>query len=107
MRLNLLLASLLALSACYAPPPPYNVAPSSPVNVAYSCADGQSPVVRYFPDSRATIRLSADRAVELTGQEDASGGTFTGEGVVLGTEGSDATLEIDGAQTSCRRTPSA
>jgi hypothetical protein len=107
MRQSLPLASLLALSACYAPPPAYNVAPSSPVNVAYSCADGQTPVVRYFPDSRATIRLSANRTVELAGREDATGGTFTGEGVVLRTEGSDATLEIDGAQTSCKRTPSA
>lgn len=102
----LVLAGLAPLAACGAPPPPYNVPPSSPVNVAYSCADGQTPVVRYFANNRATIRLSPDRAVELTGQESGSATRFVGEGVVLTTEGREATLEMAGSRTSCRRTPS-
>ena len=106
MRQSLLLASLLALSACFAPPAPSSVAPRSPVNVAYACADGQTPVVRYFPDDQATIRLSSNRAVELRGQEEASGARYAGEDVVLSTSGSEATLAVSGAQTSCKRTPS-
>ena len=106
MRHPLVLAAVAGLAACGAPPPPYNVAPSSPVNVAYACADGQSPVVRYFPGNRATIRLSPDRAVELTGQESASGARYAGPGVVLWDKGGEASLEVDGSQTSCRRTPS-
>lgn len=106
MRRFLVLLPVLTLQACGAPPPPYNVPPATPVNEAYACADGQSPVVRFFPDGKATIRLNPDRAVELAQAPAASGARYEGSGVVFWSKGREATLEMDGRQTTCRRTPS-
>ena len=95
------LPALAALGACYAPPPPYNVPGNSPVNVAYQCEDGQTPIVRYFPDNRATIRLGPERAVDLAGQQ--GGDRFAGGGVTLVEGGGRIALEVDGRRTSCTR----
>jgi len=55
----LLLPVAAALGACADRPEP-----RPPVNLAFNCQDGQSPVIRFFPDDRATIRLDDGRVVD-------------------------------------------
>jgi membrane-bound inhibitor of C-type lysozyme len=101
-----LLTLLLAPAACGGdpgvPPPRYGVPPGTPVNVAYRCADGQSPVARFHADGRATLRLDDQRAVELEPVEAASGARYAGGGVELWTKEREALLTVEGRETTCR-----
>ena len=104
LGLLLPLLPVLAVAACAERPEP-----RAPVNTAFTCQDGQSPVVRVFPDDRATIRLDDGRVVELTreaaGAGAASGERYGGDGLTFWQKGRDATLEVGGRSTDCKRTP--
>lgn len=77
----------------------------APVNLAYSCQDGQSPVVRFHQDDRATIRLDDGRAIELVREQAASGERYGTDGLTFWQKaGKEATLEIGGRSTDCTRT---
>lgn len=99
MRRPLAILALLAAAGCAAAPPGGGLwRTKTPVNVAYRCQDGQTPVVRYFPDGHATIRLDDEHAIDLAGQGDA----FAGAGVSLASSpGHGARLEVDGKATAC------
>lgn len=96
----------LAAAACGGgagdPPPRSDVPSITPVNVAYRCADGQTPVARFHADGHATLRLGPERAVDLAEQEAASGARYAGDGVLLWAKGDQATLTVDGRETTCR-----
>lgn len=77
-----------------------------PVNVAYACRDGQTPVARFFPDGRATLRLDDQRAVDLAREPGASGERYGGDAVTFWVKGREATLELGGRSTTCTRTAS-
>ena len=100
-HLALLLLPVAALAACAERPEP-----RPPVNLAFNCQDGQSPVVRFFPDDRATIRLDDGRVVDMALEPAASGARYGGDGITFGQNGRDATLELGGRSTDCRRTGS-
>lgn len=95
-----LLPVLATLAACAERP-----GTRAPVNLTYSCADGQSPVVRYHPDDRATIRLDDGRAIELASEPATSGERYGADGITFWRKaGKDATLEVGGRSTDCTRT---
>jgi membrane-bound inhibitor of C-type lysozyme len=94
------LLAVLAVAACAERPEP-----RAPVNTAFTCQDGQSPVVRVFQDDRATIRLDDGRVVELAREPAASGERYGGDGLTFWQKGRDATLEVGGRSTDCKRTP--
>ena len=95
----LLLPVAAALGACADRPEP-----RPPVNLAFYCQDGQSPVIRFFPDDRATIRLDDGRVVDMALEPAASGARYGGDGITFWQNGRDATLEVGGRSTDCRRT---
>ena len=97
LRPSLILV-LLASAGCTATPSGGAWRTATPVNVAYRCQDGQTPIVRYFPDGRATIRLDDERAVDLAEAQ----GRYSGAGVTLtAASGQGAQLQVDGKATSC------
>lgn len=98
-HLALLLPALATLAACAERPEP-----RAPVNVAFTCQDGQSPVVRVFQDDRATIRLDDGRVIEMAREAAASGERYGGDGLTFWQKGRDATLEVGGRSTDCKRT---
>ena len=103
LGLLLPLLPVLAVAACAERPEP-----RAPVNTAFTCQDGQSPVVRVFPDDRATIRLDDGRVVELTREAAGSASgeeRYGGDGLTFSQKGRDATLEVGGRSTDCKRTP--
>ena len=105
LRAALILLLPVAAAGCGGaggPPPRYGVPASTPVNIAYRCADGQSPVARFHADGRATLRLDDQRAVELQPRDAESGERYEGDGVELLTREREARLVVDGRETTCR-----
>ena len=98
-NLVLALPILATFAACADRPEP-----RAPVNVAFTCQDGQSPVLRVFQDDRATIRLDDGRVVEMAREAAASGERYGGDGLTFWQKGREATLEVGGRSTDCKRT---
>lgn len=96
MQPTLALLAALAVAGCAADTRTGN---RSPINTAYRCSDGKTPVVRYLPDGSGSIRLDDQRAIDLT----RAGATLSGSGVVLREESNEVTLSVDGAAAArCR-----
>lgn len=100
-----LLSTVAALAGCAVGRPVVS-GQGGPVNVAYACRDGQTPVARFFPDGRATLRLDDQRAVDLAREPAASGERYGGDGATFWVKGREATLELGGRSTTCNRTAS-